>query len=34
MFVHEVRIYGTLLTRQRRTDLAGREPGFMAKHRK
>ena len=34
MFVHDVRIYGTLLARQRRTDLAGREPGFMAKHRK
>jgi FMN reductase len=34
MFVHDVRVYGTLLARQRRTDLAGREPGFMAKHRK
>ena len=34
MFVHDVRVYGTLLARQRRTDLAGTEPGFMAKHRK
>ena len=34
MFVRDVRIYGTLLARQRRTDLAGSEPGFMAKHRK
>jgi FMN reductase len=34
MFVRDVRVYGTLLARQRRTDLAGLEPGFMAKHRK
>ena len=34
MFVHDVRVYGTLLARQRRKDLAGDEPGFMAKHRK
>jgi FMN reductase len=34
MFVRDVRIYGTLLARQRRADLAGAEPGFMAKHRK
>jgi len=34
MFVRDVRIYGTLLARQRRADLAGMEPGFMAKHRK
>jgi len=33
MFVRDVRVYGTLLARQRRTDLAGLEPGFMAKHR-
>ncbi len=33
MFVRDVRVYGTLLARQRRTDLAGAEPGFMAKHR-
>jgi FMN reductase len=34
MFVRDVRVYGTLLARQRRTDLTGSEPGFMAKHRK
>jgi NAD(P)H-dependent FMN reductase len=34
MLVRDVRAYGTLLARQRRTDLAGSEPGFMAKHRK
>jgi len=34
MFVRDVRVYGTLLARQRRADLAGLEPGFMAKHRK
>ena len=34
MFVRDVRVYGTLLARQRRTDLAGSEPGFLAKHRK
>ncbi len=34
MFVRDVRVYGVLLARQRRADLAGVEPGFMAKHRK
>jgi NAD(P)H-dependent FMN reductase len=34
MFVRDVRVYGTLLARQRRMDLTGSEPGFMAKHRK
>ena len=34
MFVRDVRVYGTLLARQRHTDLAASEPGFMAKHRK
>jgi len=34
MFVRDVRVYGTLLARQRRTDLTGSDPGFMAKHRK
>src|SRR5438128_5769525 len=34
MLLRDVRAYGTLLARQRRTDLAGTEPGFMAKHRK
>jgi|ERR1044071_7190614 FMN reductase len=34
MFVRDVRVYGTLLARQRRTDAAGDEPGFMARLRK
>ncbi len=34
MLVHDVRVYGTVLARQRRADLAGTEPGFMARHRK
>jgi FMN reductase len=34
MFVRDVRVYGTLLARQRHADLAGTEPGFMARHRK
>ena len=34
MFVRDVRVYGALLARQRRVDLGGSEPGFMARHRK
>jgi FMN reductase len=34
MFVRDVRVYGELLARQRRADLAGRDPGFLARHRK
>ena len=34
MFVHDVRVYGTVLAGQRHADLAGSEPGFMARHRK
>lgn len=34
MLVHDVRVYGELLARQRRADLAGTEPGFLARHRK
>jgi len=34
MFVRDVRVYGALLARQRRGDLAGTEPGFLARHRK
>jgi len=34
MLVHDVRVYGELLARQRRSDLAGTDPGFMAKLRK
>lgn len=34
MFARDVRVYGGLLAAQRRADLAGREPGFLARHRK
>jgi FMN reductase len=34
MLVRDVRVYGELLARQRRHDLAGKEPGFLAKLRK
>jgi FMN reductase len=34
MLVRDLRVYGELLARQRRADLAGREPGFLARHRK
>jgi FMN reductase len=34
MFVRDVRVYGRLLARQRRADLAGDEPGFLARMRK
>jgi FMN reductase len=34
MLVRDVRVYGSLLGRQRRADLSSLEPGFLAKHRK
>lgn len=34
MMYHDTLVYGRLLAGQRRADLAGTEPGFMAKHRK
>ena len=34
MLVHDVRVYGELLARQRRADLAGNDPGFLARYRK
>ena len=34
MLVRDVRTYGVLLAQQRRADLQGTEPGFMARHRK
>ena len=34
MLVRDARIYGELLARQRRIDLTGTQPGFMARHRK
>jgi len=33
MMIRDVRVYGELLARQRRADLAGAEPGFLARHR-
>jgi FMN reductase len=34
MLSHDVRVYGAVLAAQRRLDLAGRDPGFMARYRK
>jgi FMN reductase len=34
MLIRDLRVYGELLARQRRADLAGAEPGFLARHRK
>jgi NAD(P)H-dependent FMN reductase len=34
MLVRDLRVYGGLLARQRGADLAGTEPGFLARHRK
>ncbi len=34
MLIRDARIYGALLARQRRADLLGSEPGFLARHRK
>lgn len=34
MMIHDTRVYGEALARQRRADLAGAEPGFMARLRK
>ena len=34
MLIRDLRVYGELLARQRRADLAGTEPGFLARHRK
>jgi NAD(P)H-dependent FMN reductase len=34
MMVRDARVYGELLARQRQADLATKEPGFMARHRK
>jgi FMN reductase len=33
MMLRDTRVYGQALARQRRADLAGTEPGFMARHR-
>jgi NAD(P)H-dependent FMN reductase len=34
MLIRDARVYGELLARQRRADLNGSEPGFLARHRK
>ena len=34
MFAHDIGVYGKVLAEQRRADLAGKELGFMARHRK
>jgi len=34
MFARDIRVYGTLLAQQRQADLAGADPGFMARLRK
>lgn len=34
MLIRDFRVYGELLARQRRADLADNQPGFMARHRK
>jgi FMN reductase len=34
MLIRDARVYGEALARQRRADLTGDEPGFMAKHRR
>lgn len=33
MMVHDVRVYGALIAQQRKHDLAGTTPGFLARHR-
>jgi FMN reductase len=34
MFAHDIRVYGEVIAKQRRADLAGSDPGFMARYRK
>ncbi len=34
MFARDLKVYGQLLAKQRRSDLGGTEPGFLARHRK
>jgi len=34
MMVRDTKVYGELITKQRRADLAGKDSGFMARHRK
>jgi hypothetical protein len=32
--IRDVRVYGGVLAQQRKADLAGKEPGFLERHRK
>ncbi len=34
MLLRDARVYGEVLAKQRRADLSGQEPGFLARHRK
>ncbi len=34
IFAHDIAVYGRVLAQQRRADLAGTEPGFLARYRK
>ena len=34
MLVRDVRVYGAIIAQQRHKDIAGTDPGFMARHRK
>jgi FMN reductase len=34
IFAHDIAVYGRVLAQQRRADLAGSEPGFLARYRK
>jgi NAD(P)H-dependent FMN reductase len=34
MFAHDIQVYGEVIAKQRRADLAGSDPGFMARYRK
>jgi NAD(P)H-dependent FMN reductase len=34
MMIHDARVYGAVLAKQRQLDLAGTDPGFLARHRK
>ncbi len=34
MFAHDIAVYGEVIAAQRRADLAGKNPGFMAWHRR
>lgn len=34
MMIRDARVYGSLLAKQRRVDLAGTDPSFLARHRK